>query len=40
MKFLLILSCCGVALAQNPELGRVERNAQRGDIDRRETASS
>jgi hypothetical protein len=25
-KVLFILCCCGAALAQNPELGRVERN--------------
>jgi hypothetical protein len=32
MRFLLILSCCSVALAQNPELGRVERNGDQATL--------
>jgi hypothetical protein len=31
-KFLFILCCCGVALSQNPELGRVERNGNEATL--------
>jgi hypothetical protein len=31
-RFLFILCCCGVALAQNPELGRVERNGNEATL--------
>jgi hypothetical protein len=31
-RLLFILCCCGVALAQNPELGRVERNGNEATL--------
>jgi hypothetical protein len=31
-RFLFILCCCGVALAQNPEMGRVERNGNEANL--------